>query len=249
MLTEERKQRIIDLLNEQDIVKSQELMTLLSASESTIRRDLQELEADGLLKRIHGGAKRIVKLDYEPDMLEKSAKNVLDKHAIARYAANLIKDGDVIYLDAGTSTYELIPYLINKEINVVTNSVYHAAALSDLNIPTMIIGGKIKLNTKAVVSAFSLKQLSLFRFDKAFMGINGVHLEHGLTTSDIEEATMKTMAIEQAEQVYILADRSKFNKVSFTKVADGDTGLILTTQLPTTLAAYTATLSNIKEVH
>lgn len=249
MLTEERKKRIIDLIDQEEIIKSQALMKDLNASESTIRRDLQELEAAGLLKRVHGGAKKIVKLDHEPTMLEKSSQNVQNKQLIAKYACQLINDGDVIYLDAGTSTYEMIPFLANKDITVVTNSVYHAAALSDLNISTMIIGGNIKLNTKAVVSAFSVKQITLFRFDKSFMGINGVHSDYGLTTPDSEEATMKTSAINQSEQIFFMADSSKFNKVSFAKVADIDTGIIITDRLAENVAPLMVQLSNIKEVN
>lgn len=247
MLTEERRKLIMDLLNSHEIVKSQELMKLSDSSESTIRRDLQEMEADGLLKRIHGGAKRIVKLDYEPDMLEKSSKNVHEKQLVAEYATSFINDGDFVYLDAGTSTYEMIPYLEHKQINVITNSVYHATALTDLRIPTMIIGGNIKLTTKAVVSAFSLQQLELFRFDKAFMGINGIHPQHGFTTPDSEEATMKAVALRQAEQVYILADYSKFNKVSFSKVASLNEATIITNQLSKEVFQQFDSLTTIKE--
>lgn len=248
MLTEERRKLIMELLKSHEIVKSQELMKLLDSSESTIRRDLQEMEAEGLLKRIHGGAKRIVKLDYEPDMLEKSSKNVHEKQLIAEYATSFIHDGDFVYLDAGTSTYEMIPFLKQKDINVITNSVYHATALTDLKIPTMIIGGNIKLTTKAVVSAFSLQQLQLFRFDKAFMGINGIHPKHGFTTPDSEEATMKAVALGQAEQVYILADDSKFNKVSFSKVAALNEATIITNQLSKDIRQHFESLTTIKEV-
>lgn len=249
MLTEERRKLILDLLTTQEIVKSQEIMTLSASSESTIRRDLQEMEAAGLLKRIHGGAKRIIKLDYEPDMLEKASKNIHEKQLIAEYATSFLREGDFIYLDAGTSTYEMIPYLEHKTVNVITNSVYHATALTDLKIPTMIIGGNIKLTTKAVVSAFSLQQLELFRFDKAFMGINGIHPKHGLTTPDSEEATMKAVALRQAEQVYVLADHSKFNKVSFSKVASLSDATILTNHLPTDISQQFKSLTTIKEVN
>lgn len=249
MLTEERQHLILELLSQHDIVKSQDLISQLDASESTIRRDLQELEAQGLLHRIHGGAKRLVKLDSEPNMLEKSAKNIQEKQLIAQYAARLIQDGDFVYLDAGTSTYEMIPFLVGKELNVITNSVYHAAALTDLNIPTMIIGGSIKLSTKAVVSAFSLRQMEDLRFDKAFMGINGIHPSYGFTTPDLEEAAMKSTAQKQAEQVFILADQTKFNKVSFAKVSELASGLVITNSLTPKLRQTFSTIATIKEVN
>ncbi|WEG72823.1 DeoR/GlpR family DNA-binding transcription regulator [Vagococcus intermedius] len=248
MLTEERQKYILEQLSHQKIIKTQTLVTKLDASESTIRRDLQEMEAAGLLKRIHGGAKQLMKLDTEPDMLEKSSKNLHEKQIIAKYASDLVKNGDFIYLDAGTSTYEMIPFLKGKEIHVITNSVYHANALVNLSIPTMIIGGTIRLKTKAVINAFSVQQLELLRFDKAFLGINGVDANAGLTTPDPDEAIMKSTAIQQSEQLIVLADASKFNKVSFAKVAEIDAGLILTNSLPEEDHAIYTQLTTIKEL-
>lgn len=102
MLTEERRQKILDLLEQQKIVKSQDLVNLLNASESTIRRDLQELENSGFLERVHGGAKKEQLLNFEQNMSEKSLKNVHEKQQIAKSAAETINDEDVIYLDAGS---------------------------------------------------------------------------------------------------------------------------------------------------
>ncbi|MEA4830044.1 MAG: DeoR/GlpR family DNA-binding transcription regulator, partial [Enterococcus thailandicus] len=129
MLTEERRQKILDLLEQHKIVKSQDLVTLLDASESTIRRDLQELENEGFLERIHGGAKKEQLLGFEQAMSEKTLKNVQEKQQIARLAADLIESDDVIYLDAGSTTLEMIPFLQGKNVTVVTNSVKHAANL------------------------------------------------------------------------------------------------------------------------
>ena len=153
MLTEERRQKILHLLDRHKIVKSQDLVNLLNASESTIRRDLQDLENDGLLERIHGGAKKGQLLGFEQAMSEKTLKNVHEKHKIAQIAAELINDEDVIYLDAGSTTLEMIPYLQGKKITIVTNSVKHAASLVDLQLPTIILGGMIKLSTNAVLGS------------------------------------------------------------------------------------------------
>ncbi len=110
MLTEERRQKILDLLEQQKIVKSQDLVNLLNASESTIRRDLQELENGGFLERVHGGAKKEQLLNFEQNMSEKSLKNIHEKQQIAKLAAETINDEDVIYLDAGSTTLEMIPF-------------------------------------------------------------------------------------------------------------------------------------------
>lgn len=114
VLTEERQQSILDLLKEKEIVKTRDLMIKFDVSESTIRRDLQEMEEAGWLRRVHGGAKRIIKLESEPSMVEKSSKNLHEKKMVAKYAASLVLPGEFIYLDAGTTTLEMLPFLKEK---------------------------------------------------------------------------------------------------------------------------------------
>lgn len=247
MLTEERHQAILRLLDQQSVVKSQELATLLNASESTIRRDLQELEDAELLERIHGGAKRILNLGFEQDMTEKSVKNTQEKQIIASLAAQYVHEGDVIYLDAGSTTLEMLPFLAGKAITVVTNSVHHAAKLGDLNINTIILGGSLKLSTKAITGSTGMEQLSHFRFNKVFMGMNGAHLEFGLTTPDPEEAALKRLAIAQAEEAYVLIDQTKLNKVTFTKVTELADVSILTNQCSPELLEQFQKKTTIKE--
>lgn len=245
MLTEERQKKIIELIEKQSIVKSQELIRLLNASESTIRRDLQELENAGLLKRIHGGARSTQQLSFEANMTEKSLKNVQEKQQIAQVAAEEIENTDVIYIDAGSTTLEMIPYLANKNMTVVTNSVIHAAKLVELEIETIILGGNIKLSTNAVLGSTSLSQLQNFRFNKSFMGMNGVHLKHGYTTPDPEEAALKRLAMEHSEEVFVLVDESKMNQVTFTHVLPIEAATIITN--PSPVWKDLQTLTTIKE--
>lgn len=247
MLTEERQQKILDLLEKQGVVKSQELTELLQASESTIRRDLQELENKGLLVRIHGGAKQNQRLSLELNMDEKTAKNVHEKQRIAQLAANEIQDEDIIYLDAGSTTLELIPLLAGKKVTIVTNSVRHATSLVELQIPTIILGGPIKLSTNAVLGATALHQLRQLRFNKAFMGINGLHEEFGFTTPDPEEAAMKRVVFENAEKVFVLADQTKFGNITFIKVAEIKDATILTDSCPHEFTKALSSLTTIKE--
>lgn len=249
MLTEERKQFILEQLLLQEIVNSQQLTLALHVSESTIRRDLRELEDAGMLIRIHGGAKKVHALSYEQSIQEKSAKNRQSKQKIAEFAASFINDGDIIYLDAGTSTFEMLPYLKEKTISVVTNSVYHAFHLSELQIPTIVIGGSVKLSTKAIWGQMALEQLARFRFNFAFMGMNGVHSKYGFTTPDPEEAAMKEHAMNQAERCFVLVDASKFGEVSFTKVAELVKASILTDFCPKEYRTSIQEQTKIKEVH
>lgn len=248
MLTEERKQKILQLLDQHKIVKSQELVILLNASESTIRRDLQELEDEGFLERIHGGAKKSELLEFEQNMSEKTLKNVQEKQKIARFATSLINDEEVIYLDAGSTTLEMIPFLKGKRITVVTNSVKHAASLVDLQVSTIIIGGQVKISTNAVLGASALTQLSDFHFNKAFMGMNGVHLERGFTTPDPEEAALKRLAINHSEESFVLLDHTKFNKQAFVSVASLEKATIITERCPLQFAKEYHERAAIKEV-
>ncbi|HIX71002.1 DeoR/GlpR family DNA-binding transcription regulator [Enterococcus diestrammenae] len=220
MLTEERQQQILQLVQEKNIVKLQELTQKLDASESTIRRDLQDLEDQHLLLRIHGGAKKIQRFMLEPDMQQKTSEHPSEKRAIAAYGASLVHAEDVIYLDAGSTTLELIDHLPRGiQIKAVTNSVQHAARLIERQIETIILGGNIKLSTQATLGYTAIQQLEPFRFTKAFLGANGIELTAGITTPDPDEALLKKTAARQADMAIVLADASKFEQITFTKFA------------------------------
>ncbi|WPF77645.1 DeoR/GlpR family DNA-binding transcription regulator [Bacillus velezensis] len=230
MLTPERYQLIIDQIEKRDVVKIQELISMTNASESTIRRDLSTLEERGFLKRVHGGASKLSNSRQEPDMLEKSSKNLQDKLKIAEEAASLLEEGDCIYLDAGTTTLHMIDFIDHtKDIVVVTNGVMHIDALIRKGIPFYLLGGYVKHRTGAMIGGASLTAVSQYRFDKSFLGVNGVHIEAGFTTPDPDEALLKTKAVRQAKNAYVLADPSKFGEISFTAFAAlGDAAIITT---------------------
>lgn len=230
MLTDERHLYILKKLDEYGIIKSQEIMRELNCSESTIRRDLVLLEKAGLLKRIHGGAKKAYDLAEELSVKEKSVKNVQEKSAIAKYAASLIKENDVIYLDAGTTTFEMIPFLTDK-ITVVTNGVQHASLLADRNVNVFLLGGRVKNTTKAIIGTDSVNDLKKYRFNKAFLGMNGIDLEYGCTTPDPDEAILKQTALQQSSITYVLADHTKWGKVNFAKVCDLEEATVITDRI------------------
>jgi DeoR family fructose operon transcriptional repressor len=248
MLSDARKDYILKTLQEEQIVRIQDITIALNASESTIRRDLQDLEEVGALRRIHGGAKSITPLKLEHDMLEKSSKNTQEKIDIARYAAKIVKDEDVIYIDAGTTTLQILPFLKGKRITVVTNSTIHVTALLGLQIKAIIIGGPIKPTTTAVCGYQSVQQLEQYRFDKAFIGINGIHPDLGLTTADIEEAAMKKTAMKLATKSYVLADHSKFDIVKFAQVSRLENIHILCDYCPPSCKEAIIKQTTIKEI-
>lgn len=247
MLTEDRYAYILNQIEQKDTVTIQKLVEELKHSESTIRRDLTTLEEQKKLVRIHGGARKKRKAIDEASMDDKTVKNTHEKERIGKYAAALVDDFDVIYLDAGSTTYAMIPLLADKNITVVTNGVPHAELLTDNKVETILLGGKIKQKTKAIIGPVAEKQLSGLHFSKAFMGMNGVDSLYGLTTPDIEEAAVKQKAIEQANEIFILADHSKLGEVSFVKVADIDDGTIITSEA-TPLSKKIAELTKVIEV-
>ncbi|WP_096201721.1 DeoR/GlpR family DNA-binding transcription regulator [Bacillus sp. FJAT-45350] len=248
MLTEERHQIILGLLQENKVVKLQEFVDATNSSESTIRRDLSQLELQKKLKRVHGGASLLNQKGIELSIAEKSTKNLQEKEQIAKYAASLIQDGDCIYLDAGTTAFHMIPYIDANDIKVVTNGITHLEALLGKGIETYLIGGYLKQKTKALIGRGAMEGISQYRFDKSFIGVNGVHLEYGYTTPDPEEALIKKKAIDLSQESYILGDHTKLHEVTFSKIASIKESTIITDETDTEILADFKQLTTIKVV-
>jgi DeoR family fructose operon transcriptional repressor len=214
------------------------LVECTKTSESTIRRDLTVLEDRKMLKRVHGGATLLKRSHNEPSYDEKLVQNINEKTIIAKYAASLIEEGDCIYLDGGTTTFEMIKFIEKRDIVIVTNGLKHIDKLVENDINAYILGGKIKGKTKVVVGSDALVNLKKFRFDKAFLGINGIHLEYGFTTPDTEEAILKESAIRLSKKAFVLADESKFGEITFVKVANLEDAKIITNNKIENYAKY-----------
>ncbi len=218
----------------------EQLTKVLQTSESTCRRDLDELAEEGYLHRIHGGAEVATSLQSELNNQEKSVKNIQDKGKLVAKALELIKPGDVIFIDPGTTTGILVQALNQLDVTVVTNSIHHATALVDRGVTTHIIGGYVKRSTDASVGSMALHQIDDLHFDKAFMGINGID-QLGLSTPDPEEAILKRRVIANAKVTYILADASKIGQTAFVKVAPLEDVTLITNRSKSSL------LDKIKE--
>lgn len=178
MLAEQRQQQILDMLASRQVVKLKDICQQTNCSASSARRDLQLLEEQGALVRIHGGAKAKHDLQRELDMTGKSTQNVSAKDKIAQLAVAKIADEEVIFLDAGTTTLAMVRYLQPEQhLTVVTNSVLHASQLADQGIRTILVGGMLKNTTKAIVGTKTVRDLQRYRFNKVFLGTNGVHDE------------------------------------------------------------------------
>lgn len=219
----------MEKLSHDKFVRLDDLVSPLDTSESTVRRDLDELESERKLHRVHGGAELPHSLQEEFTNQQKSIKNIQEKMQVARKAASLISNDDVIFVDAGTTNELLLGYLNQDNLTVVTNSIHHAAKLVDKNIQTIIIGGHVKKSTDASIGAVAYEQIKQLNFDKAFLGINGID-EEFLTTPDMEEAVIKKTVIKNARKSYIVTDSSKIGRVSFAKVDKIENATIITNQ-------------------
>ena len=229
MLKSKRKQLILEKVTKDKFVSLEYLVKALDTSESTVRRDLDELESERKLRRVHGGAESLHFLQEEESNQEKSIKNIQEKTRIAQKAASLIQEYDVIFIDAGTTNELLVNELHDPSVTVVTNSIHHATKLVERNIPTVIIGGVVKRSTDASIGGVALNQIGQLNFDKAFIGMNGID-DGFFTTPDMEEGAVKRAILENAKRTYVLADASKLGQTSFAKVAPVSRARLITNQ-------------------
>lgn len=234
MLAEERLAKITRRVNEQGSVTAQELMEYLNASESTIRRDLNTLDAAGEIIKVHGGAMSLQTSfkTHDDEISDRRVINTEEKKLIAKCAASLIKKDDFVYIDAGTTTEYLIEYISEKNAVYVTNSVNHARSLLQIGCEVYLVGGRLKSVTEAIVGSETLEVLSKYNFTIGFWGTNGIHKKTGFTTPDCEEAGVKRTAFMNCKNRYIMADSSKFDSISPIKFADFDDAVIITEKLP-----------------
>lgn len=216
MLTEERFQMILRILEEKQAVTVTELTQLLDASESTIRRDLTTLHQQGRLIKVHGGATALPSsyLVMDEQMEVRQSRSTPEKEAIGRYAASLICDEDFVFIDAGTTTAMLLDHITATKAVFVTNATDHGKRLAQRGLRVMMLGGEMKSTTEAVVGSDTIQGLQRYNFTKGFFGTNGISTQGGYTTPDAAEAMVKEMAMSRCKQRFVLADHTKFHVVS-----------------------------------
>ena len=234
MLTEERHSMIIKAVNERSSVTIAELAEILDVSASTVKRDLIILANEGKIIKVRGGAmsKNESFTSVEKNVEEKASICTEEKMTIAKYAAELIEKGDFVFLDAGTTTEKIIDYLNVQDVTFVTNGFIHAKKLARKGYKVFITGGEIKASTEAIVGAECVLTLKNYNFTKCFMGTNGISLTAGFTTPDVNEARVKSAAIESSREVYVLADHSKFDEISSATFAGLGKAVIITDRIP-----------------
>jgi DeoR/GlpR family transcriptional regulator of sugar metabolism len=213
MLTDERKRHLLDVLKSAGRIVAKDQAAALDTSEDTIRRDLRELAAEGLLLRVHGGA-----LPASRAMAGLAARRTIampQKAALARAAAALISPGQVIFLDGGTTALELARGIDREmRLTVVTHGPLIAAELADARAEVQLIGGRLFKHSMVSVGAAAAEAIRAIRTDIYFMGVTGVHPDYGLSTGDSEEAVIKRIIADCAADVVVMASEEKLGAAS-----------------------------------
>ncbi len=220
MIATERFQKELELINNHGIMATAQLSKMLGVTEMTIRRDMQSLEEQGLIQRVHGGARSLsvthtVSMQQEKNMRERN-ENIEEKNAVGKYAAALIKDGMTIYVDGGTSTAALISYIHAEDIRIITNSLLAAEQCHDTNIEVYLLGGRLIQKYSMIAGPMASHDLNQFHFDIAFISCLGIDAEERfIYTAETDTAQIKKDALQNAAQAYLLADASKLHTRSF----------------------------------
>lgn len=217
MYAPERHRAILDTARTVGRVEVKSLARQLDVTPETIRRDLTSLERRGLVLRAHGGAIPVDRGALESTVQQRENEHVDEKSRIARLALGELTDNMSILLDSGTTTHHLatlLPSTLN--LTVVTNSMVIAGLLAGKpGISLHVLGGHVRENTLAAVGPWAWDALAGISVDIAFIGANGITLDRGVTTPDVDEARVKSAFVEKGRRVVVLADRSKFGREDF----------------------------------
>ncbi|WP_130810957.1 DeoR/GlpR family DNA-binding transcription regulator [Olsenella sp. Marseille-P4559] len=236
MLARERQDIIARLVRERGSATMPELMEALDASESTVRRDLAALDEQNQIIRVHGGATAPVPRGrlvlHDASVAQKRDVNAAAKRVIATYAASLIGPDDFVYIDAGTSTMQLVEAIAQMSATYFTNSIPHAQLLLARGCKTYLPGGLVKPVTEALVGEAAIASLQNLHFTIGFWGTNGISLDAGFTTPEFSEAKVKEVSMVHTLRRYVLADQSKFDQVSLVTFASFEDATVLTDKLP-----------------
>lgn len=217
----DRNNRIIEILKNRESIKVKDLCSIFNVSEVTMRKDLSYLSSKGLIIKSHGGARLYRNLLVEPFYNDKKSQHLLEKDQIAKKASEYINDGDVLFFSTGTTITKLCKYIINKNnLTVITNDLNTAYELSGKeNIKLIVTGGICRENSYSLIGNMVMNLISSFGATKAFIGCSGFNSIRGITTPLVEEGSIAKLMIENSNQIFILADSSKYGKEALFQTA------------------------------
>lgn len=235
MLAKERLAYIVKQLHVRPSISIQELSKEMDVSFSTVQRDLLKLEKNKKIERSRGGAishqvSSILSNRNEVSVLEKIHINETAKESIAKVASQHIKDGDCIFLDSGTTIAYLVPYIMNKDITIVTNSLYLQRKLIGCKGNVFVLGGTYNEKFDVTMGAYTLSELENMQFNRSFFSANGISLKNKeLYSADADIALIKRVVLGRSKENYVLLDHSKFDIMAMHVVASStDMDIIFT---------------------
>ncbi|MCY0891976.1 MAG: DeoR/GlpR family DNA-binding transcription regulator [Acidibacillus sp.] len=220
MLTLERQSLIVDMLQKKGMVRVAELMKTFSVSGMTIRRDLDTLEKEGILKKVYGGAiattQSMKESSQDIPIYIRSIERIQEKRNIAQFAVSYIAKDDAILLDAGTTTLEIAKLLKDRSsLVLITNSIPVAHELAGSDVTLLIMGGQIRGSSHSIIGAKAKAFLSDIVVGTVFLAASGLSLDQGIMNSNLDESEVKCQMINHSEKVILVADSSKFQSQSY----------------------------------
>ena len=221
LIPAQRRERIEEFLAIHHIVSSAELCELLDVSEATIRRDLEWLENEGILERTHGGAMLSQRVQLEQQYIQRISSHVEEKRVIGMVAASMIEDGDIVFINSGTTTTEVIRHLPpSANITIVTNNVTACLELSEVGYELLLLGGSYLPTSQSVAGRFAIDNLNHIYANKAIIAVDGLSLKFGCTVPTNAEAEVNQLMIHRNRGLLIVVtDHSKWGIVSNFEIA------------------------------
>lgn len=221
LIARERRRRVYEAIEASGVAAVRDLAREFGVAGITITRDLHDLEQEGLIRRVHGGAISVRGASYEPPYSARMAQLADEKRRIAERAVALVRDGESLILDVGTTTLEIARALKGKRnLTVLVSNLRAALELaSQPAIQVIVVGGKLRASELSMVGHLAEEMFRGFQVDKAFISVGGLTVEHGLTEFNVDEAGAKRVMIERAGERIVVADHTKFGKVMLAAVA------------------------------
>ncbi len=221
LLPAERRNRILEFIEKYKSAQIKELAATIEISEATIRRDLEILSSEGLIKRTHGGA--IIpsqSTSFEPLYSEKFSDSVEEKRLIGEKAASLVKDGDTLILDSGSTTYQIAKHLIHhRNLTIITHDLIIASNVEfHPSTIVMVTGGIKREGFNVLIGSHVETLLRTVKVDKSFLSADAIDINHGITNATFAEVAIKELIISAAKKVFLVADHSKFGNIALVKV-------------------------------
>jgi DeoR family transcriptional regulator of aga operon len=219
-----RRSKILEILKKQDNISVSDLSDMFSVSEVSVRNDLSHLETKGLLIRTRGGAIKKQPVNFDLSLNQRLKKFFKEKQKIGRKAVEYIREGDTIVMDSGSTTLKIAEYLDKfKQIKLITNSLPIAEMVTDYaGVEVIIPGGVMRPEMRSLIGPMAERNLLQYYCDIAFLGVDGIDSDYGISTPTIYEATFCKTLIDIAKKVVVVTDSSKFQKRSFVKIASMD---------------------------